>query len=147
MREGMKRRGRILLLWAFGCVLSATLAGWSVPSYSQQYIQGAFVDDFERSALCVDWYSGNWEFWVLNGSGSPSYFYGEGTVTSGPGYMRLVGIPGGPYTINLTYYTNVNRAVATFGCRLCRPSAVGSALYDKDTTDDEWYCGGESRPN
>ncbi len=103
--------------------------------------------DFERSALCVDWYSGNWEFWVLNGSGSPSYFYGEGTVTSGPGYMRLVGIPGGPYTINLTYYTNVNRAVATFGCRLCRPSAVGSALYDKDTTDDEWYCGGESRPN
>ncbi len=97
------------------------------------------MDDDDRSQLCVSSQTGYWQYSVLKGNGEGQVYTGGGTITTGNGYMRLIALPAGGYNLNLTYYTTVYRAVATFACRPC---GVGSTLYDKNTQDDEVRCRG-----
>ncbi len=103
----------------------------------------SFLDDYGRSQLCVDIATGGWQYSVLKGNGAGNIYTGQGSVMLGNGYMRMTALAGSGYGLSLIYYTTVHRATATFSYR---PDAVGSALYDLNTLDDQTSCGAEAAP-
>ena len=98
----------------------------------------SFMDDYGRSQLCVNGFTGAWQWTVFKGNGAGNVYSGTGTLVNGSGYMRLTATAGSGYSLSLIYYTTAHRATATFSYR---PDAVSSTLYDANTLDDP-ACGG-----
>ncbi len=118
---------------------TADIVSWSVEANQPAYNLG-FMDDYGRSALCLDTHYGNFQWTVYKGNGTGNSYQGPADLTTGSGYQRAVASPGSGMGMYLIYYTTAHRAAATF---TFRPDAVSSALYDQDTTNDETSCGGQ----
>jgi hypothetical protein len=100
----------------------------------------SFIDDYNRSQLCVAWDPGFYQWTTLTGYGSYAVYDGLGQVLNGN--AKIVSFPGDPVTLNFTFSKLQKKASGYF----IDPFKNYSPLYDKLTTDDP-PCGYGGQPN
>jgi hypothetical protein len=99
----------------------------------------SFIDDYNRSQLCVAWDPGFYQWTMLTGNGSYAVYDGLGQVLNGNG--KIVNFPGDLVTLNFTYSILQKKANGYF----IDPFKNYSPLFDKLTTDDP-PCGSGGQP-
>jgi hypothetical protein len=99
------------------------------------YDQPPAYDDYSRSAVCADGFSGRYAY-TLRPVGGPLTYEGQASVIYYDGWeLVLRSVPGDPK--RFYYHRMGTYVVSNF---LFPPSGVSSALIDQNTLDSPWIC-------